>query len=46
MEGLQSFKVDGLLQLDVNIEAEAEKGLFSANKKWGMWGEKKKEKTK
>lgn len=30
---VQSFKVDELLQLGVNIETQAEKGFFSANKK-------------
>lgn len=42
---VQSFEVDELLQIDVNIEAQAEKGFFFANKKWGKW-EKKIEKTK
>lgn len=30
---VQSFKVDDLLQLGVNIQTQAEKGFFSANKK-------------
>lgn len=42
---VQSFEVDELLQLGVNVEAQAEKGFFFANKKWGKW-EKKIEKTK
>lgn len=39
---VQSFEMDGLLQLGVNIETQAEKGFFSANKKSRKWGKKKK----
>lgn len=35
---IQNFKVDKLLQLDMNIGTQLEKGLFSADKKWGKGG--------